>query len=311
MTRILWSIAVVGPLVALAGCGTLCNRRPLCHRNDAPAKSVCVPPSPTPSPLVPAGAIGPPTAFPTAPPNPSFGQPAPFPTVPPNANTAPPNFAPPANAKPNPPMITPVPPANVPPRVESKWQPIENSEPAKPRVQLYAPEADNKEPPSSLPRKPSVQATFPPIAQFAEAKDNVYTGLKPSADGLDWLQANKIGAVMQVRLPDEDDAAIKKQVEDRGMRYVAFEVSPLSLTKEKADEFIKIIRDARSSGLFVYDQDGSLAGAMWYLQLRWGEVLDDDAAQLRARPLGLQNTLAGPHRDMWLAVQKLLSENSR
>ena len=50
---------------------------------------------------------------------------------------------------------------------------------------------------------------------------------------------------------------------------------------------------------------------MWYLHLRVGESLDDDASQLRAAPLGLQLNRAGQHREMWLAAQKLLSENSR
>jgi hypothetical protein len=95
------------------------------------------------------------------------------------------------------------------------------------------------------------------------------------------------------------------------LRYVAVEVSPQNLTKEGFDAFIKLIRENAEKGVFVYDRDGSLAGPIWYLYLRWGEFLDDDAAQLRARSLGLQTTRDGAQRDMWLAVQKLLSENNR
>lgn len=294
MTRTVWLLSVVGLLLVNAGCGTLCKRKPLFGRNDSPAKAVYVPPPP-PGPLVPAGAtFGPPGgAFPTVP---APGNPATnFPTAPPSGN---------------PPSITPTP-----SRYESKWQPIENRD-TNPRIQLYAPETIDKEkirptdePPAS--KKPSVQATFPAIPQFAEVRVNTYAGLRPPAEGLDWLQANRIGAVVQVRLFGADDSADRKQVEDRNMRYIAFEISPATLTKEKADEFIKLIRDHGKQGIFIYDKDGSLAGAMWYLHLRWGEILDDDAAQLRARPLGLQNTRDGQHRDMWLAVQKLLSENSR
>jgi hypothetical protein len=37
------------------------------------------------------------------------------------------------------------------------------------------------------------------------------------------------------------------------------------------------------------------------------ERLPDEAARLRAARLGLKDSADGPHRDMWLAVQKLLS----
>ena len=95
------------------------------------------------------------------------------------------------------------------------------------------------------------------------------------------------------------------------MRYIAFEVSPATMTKEKTDAFIKLVRDGSKEGIFVYDKDGTLAGGLWYLNFRWGEVLDDDAARIRAAPFGLHNTTDGQYLEMWLAVQKLLSENSR
>lgn len=304
MLRNLWWIGIVGILLVNFGCGTLC-RRPMCNRSaPAGATTYVPPPPPVPvgtapptvnGPIAPAGAFGPPSAFPTVPPQgATFDRPpSQFPTAPPPQS---------------PPSMTPIVPKDQ-GRVESKWTPPDNRD-GNPRIQLYAPEAIDKEPSVNGP-KSAPRTTFPPIAQFAEARANVYSGLRPSADGLDWLKANRLGTVVQVRLPGEDDATFKKQVEDRGIRYVAFEVSPTTLTKEKADEFIRIVRDAGAQGLFVFDADGSLAGSMWYLYLRWAEVLDDDAAQLRARPLGLQNMQAGQHRDMWLAVQRLLSENTR
>jgi hypothetical protein len=94
------------------------------------------------------------------------------------------------------------------------------------------------------------------------------------------------------------------------MKYVAFEVSPEVLSKEKAEEFVKLIRDGAKDGIFVYDADGSLAGSMWYLQQRLGEFLEDEPARLNARQLGLQTERAGQHRDMWLAARKVLGENN-
>ena len=276
MTRFFGFLLLAAVLSFNAGCG-------LCQRRDNPPPKVFVAPPP---------------------PAPVIGTPVPVGMVPAGAEFGPPTGLPPM-ALPGP-SITPMPAKDSGPmRIESKWQQMDYRD-ANPRIQLNAPEPVEKD----APRKPDVQGAFPPIGQFAQAKDKAYAGLRPSAEGLDWLQSDGIQTVVQIRLPGEDDADAKKQVEDRRMRYVAFEVSPTTLTKEKADEFIKLIRDNSRQGIFLYDRDGSLAGAMWYLYLRWGEILDDDAAQLRARPLGLRPNADGQHRDMWLAVQKLLSENN-
>ena len=212
-----------------------------------------------------------------------------------------------------PPMITPTP--NAPPtksQYEPYWKPIESREPARPpSIHLYAPEpleADRPRPiDEPMPKKPNIAGDFPPIAQFGIAKEGAYSGLRPTREGYDWLQAKGVRTIVNVRLFGEDDSADRKEAEARGMRYVPFEVSPVVLSREKADEFVKLIRDGANPGVFVYDQDGSLAGSMWYLYLRFGESFDHDIAQLRARSLGLQLDRDGQHRDMWLAVQKVLS----
>jgi len=177
-------------------------------------------------------------------------------------------------------------------------------------VQLYAPEPlepdRTGEPPIN--KKPDVQAIFPAIPQFTSPKDNIFAGLRPPVDGFDWLQRNSVKTVVNVHAPGEDDSADRKQVESRGLRYVSFEISPLTLTKARTEEFIKVVRDGSKEGVFAYDRDGSLAGSMWYLFLRWSEFVDDEPAQLRARALGLQINRDGAHRDMWLAVQRVLSE---
>jgi protein tyrosine phosphatase (PTP) superfamily phosphohydrolase (DUF442 family) len=242
-----------------------------------------------------------------------------FPVLPPGANVSPPpqgNILQPGTA----PSIS-KPPSE---RRDAQWQPgngsdtssrLDSTRDAPPRIQLYAPEAIDKEIPRQTDepplKKPSPQRALPAIPQFADAKENVYAGLRPSLDGLDWLKTNGVQTVVQIRGTGADDSAVRKEVESRNMRYIAFEVSPVTLTKEKVETFIKLIREGAKQGVFVYDEDGSLAGSMWYLYMRHGEFLDDDAAQLRARPLGLNHNGGDRHREMWLAVQKLLSENSR
>jgi hypothetical protein len=218
MTRFFGLLGLSALLLVNVGCGTMCHKRaPSCP----PSPAFVAPPPPAP--LVPAGGVtfGPPAQsfppaqnFPTAPaqnfpsapaqnfptaPGAAFGQPdAPFPKAPPS--------------------ITPMPPNNVQPRFESKWQPGENPDvkprvnadvqprenpDVKPRVQLYAPEAVpdrpriTEDPPAA--KRPG--ATFPAIPQFAEVKANVYSGLRPGAAGLDWLQSNRLGTVVTFGSP--------------------------------------------------------------------------------------------------------------
>jgi hypothetical protein len=287
MTRAFALLLLSGIFGLLAGCCNLCERRPLFCRKDAPPpKTVYVPPG-APVPIVPGA-----SAPMVVPPNGTF------PTVPP------------------PPSISPLP-ADSKSRFEPNWKPTEGREPPRDsRIQLYAPEPIDKEKPRSsdeppAAKKPIVQGAFPPIPQFGVAKENAYAGLHPGPAGFDWLKAKGVKTIVKVQLFGENDAPDRKEAEARGMRFEVFEVSPVRLSKEKADEFIKLVRDGAKSGIFVYDEDGSLAGAMWYLYLRWGESLDDDPSQLRARSLGLDPNRDGQHRDMWLAVQKVLSENNR
>lgn len=305
MRRVWLCLPLVGLPLLCSGCRSAC-----CGGNPPPPKTVVVAPA---APIVgqPPAAFGPPGAFPTAQPPASFGPPGTVPPPPPAVKFVPPGQVVPSISP------TPGPGGSSSNRLETEWQAVEGREaaPNRPGIQLYAPEEIAKEKPDStteppLAKKPNVQASFPGIPQFAVARDKVYSGIRPPLDGLDWLQQNGVQTVVNVRLGDIDDSAARMQVEKRKIQYVSFVVSPETLTKEKADEFIKLIRDNAKQGIFVYDEDGSLAGSLWYLNFRWGEFLDDDAAQLRAGQHGLRPDAAGQQR-MWLAVQKLLSENNR
>ena len=166
--------------------------------------------------------------------------------------------------------------------------------------------------PSGPPVTDSTAPTLPVgIPQFAMANDKVAGGLRPMLDdGLDWLRSNGYRTVRNIRRPGEDDSADRKQVEKRGMRYLTLEVSPETLTRKKVDEFSRLVSDASNYPLFVYDRDGSLAGALWYLHFRFVDRDTDETARVRAARLGLREDREGTHRAMWLALQKLLSEQA-
>jgi protein tyrosine phosphatase (PTP) superfamily phosphohydrolase (DUF442 family) len=256
------------------------------------------PPPATPGQIQQAPYVPPPGAN-VPPPTPPSGS---FPTVPP---TPPPTAPPPgpsgALQPPNQPIA----------QVENRWQPAENG------ARLGAPEPIAGEapkvtprlyPPDKTPDPPSVKNSIAPpvgIPQFASAMANVETGLRPSLDeGLDWLRSRGYRTVVHIRLPGENDTADRKQVEKRGMKYLSLEVSPQTLIKATVDEFNRIVRDTSSQPVFVYDRDGSLAGALWYLYFRIVEQSPEETALIRARSLGLREEREGAHRDMWQAAQK-------
>jgi protein tyrosine phosphatase (PTP) superfamily phosphohydrolase (DUF442 family) len=147
------------------------------------------------------------------------------------------------------------------------------------------------------------------IVDFAPAlPDRVAGGRKPALDGLDWLKANGYKSAVLLRRPGESDAADRKQIEIRGLTFQSLEVSAATLSAKTVDDFARLVGDPATQPLFVYDADGSLSGGLWYLYFRRVEKLSDEAARLRAIRLGLKETADGPHREMWLAVQKVLEQ---
>ncbi len=145
------------------------------------------------------------------------------------------------------------------------------------------------------------------IPDFASVKDQVASGLKPLLDGLDWLRQNGFRTVLHVHRPGEDDAAERRQVEKRGLKFVSLEVSPQTLDTKTVSEFNRMVNDTAAYPLFVYDGDGVLAGGLWYLYFRTSEKATDEQARARAASLGLKPDRNGEAREMWLAIQKYLS----
>src|SRR5216683_2675116 len=142
------------------------------------------------------------------------------------------------------------------------------------------------------------------IPQFAIAKDQVATGLKPMLDGVDWLKENGYRTVLHLRQPGEDDAAERNLFEMRGLKYLSLELSPQTLSRSVVDEFNRIVNERTNQPLFVYDKTGPLTGSLWYLHFREIEHLSDAEARTRAGRLGLRETSTGLQQEMWLAIQK-------
>jgi protein tyrosine phosphatase (PTP) superfamily phosphohydrolase (DUF442 family) len=183
-------------------------------------------------------------------------------------------------------------------------------------VHLSTPEAtppQSAEPPKSAETDRMQRGSLPVgIPQFTMVRDQLAAGLRPLVDGgLDWLQANGYHAVLHLRVPGQDDEADRRQVEKHGMKYVGLEVSPQTLTPAVVDMFNRVVGERSNYPLFVYDKDGKLAGGLWYLHFRIVDRDSDAIARNKAARLGLKEDETGEQREMWLAIQKLLSITER
>jgi protein tyrosine phosphatase (PTP) superfamily phosphohydrolase (DUF442 family) len=177
-------------------------------------------------------------------------------------------------------------------------------------VRLQQPGAERAAPQRLVPQRDI--SGFPAgIPAFASVRENVSTGQKPFTDGLDWLKDNGYRSVLHIQAPGEADAADRRQVEQRGLRYLHIELSPETLNKKTVDSFTQMITDSGNQPLFVYDRDGTLAGPLWYLFFRTADHQPDDQARIRAGRLGLKDSQDPDQRAMWLAIQKYVGENLR
>jgi protein tyrosine phosphatase (PTP) superfamily phosphohydrolase (DUF442 family) len=180
------------------------------------------------------------------------------------------------------------------------------------RVRLQAPDFSTPEPRKAAVDERAATPALPVgIAQFTQVKDQIASGLRPYADGVQWLKDNGYRTVLHVRQPGEDDGADRRSFTERGLKYVSLEVSPNTLTEKTVSEFNRLVGDAVNRPLFVYDNDGKMAGALWYLHFRLVDKLSEAEARTKSAGLGLKEDQAGEQQMIWLAIQKYLSEQKK
>jgi protein tyrosine phosphatase (PTP) superfamily phosphohydrolase (DUF442 family) len=117
-------------------------------------------------------------------------------------------------------------------------------------------------------------------------KEGLATGRKPTLDGFDALKQAGFHTVIYLHPSGTDWSAAKEVAAKRGLAFIAIETTPEKLSTA-IDQFNATVADTGRHPIYVFDDDGVRAGAMWYLHFRTADSLNDDAARVRARPLGL------------------------
>lgn len=200
------------------------------------------------------------------------------------------------------------------PQPQMTWQPSPNVRLGTPRFESPEPTQARAQSPET-PRMPEASdkaATSPAlpvgIPRYNKVTEQVAGGLRPFADGYDWLKENGFRAVLHIRAPGQDDSAERQEVQKRSLRYLSLEVSPDTLSKKIVSDFFSMVDDKANQPLFVFDRDGILAGALWYLYLRGPAHLPDVQAKEKAGQLGFKEAGTEEHKLLWLAIQKYLSD---
>ena len=137
--------------------------------------------------------------------------------------------------------------------------------------------------------------------------ERVANGRRPTIDGFDALKANGFRTLVYLHAPSANVSAARDLAEKRGLRFVPIAVSPTTL-RTALDEFTVIVTDRAARPVYVADEDGVRSGALWYLVFRTTDILGDDAARLRATPLGLTEATTEEQKQFWLAIQNLLAK---
>jgi protein tyrosine phosphatase (PTP) superfamily phosphohydrolase (DUF442 family) len=143
------------------------------------------------------------------------------------------------------------------------------------------------------------------IPRFAIVSDRAAAGLVPFPEGYAWLKGKGYRALLFLRSPDEDDAAIAEAAKKAGLAYKTIPVAPAQLNREKVEAFAGTLRE--DGPVFVCDQTGALAGAMWYLYFRLIDGQPEASALVRAQRLGLKEPGEGEAttKDLWDALRKV------
>ncbi len=187
-----------------------------------------------------------------------------------------------------------------------------------PRAELLLPEGRGYSPivgersttkpvqPNTIVQKLQVAGMPLGIADFTVIKDNIWTGLRPELDGLDWLKQNNVRQAVYLRNGIEDDQSDRQQFEKRGIAFESILVQPETLNADLYRRFASLV--STSNPVFVYDRAGAAKGYLWYIYFRIHEMLPDDVARVRADRLGYADSGTPERKELAAAAMRVIDQ---
>ncbi len=145
------------------------------------------------------------------------------------------------------------------------------------------------------------------VPNYVLVKPGLANGRKPTADGFTNLRSSGVRTVVYLHKPNAELAQMQEMVQAKGMTFLPIAVAPETL-KTNFATFAETIGRRDLGPFFIFDEDGLRTGNLWYLYFRKIDSLGDDAAQVRAAPLGLRDATGDERLKFTIAVQELLSK---
>jgi protein tyrosine phosphatase (PTP) superfamily phosphohydrolase (DUF442 family) len=160
--------------------------------------------------------------------------------------------------------------------------------------------------PTTTPEPPVVPATMTGLPGFTKVENGLASGRKPDLDGFASLKQAGYRTVIYLHPTGTDVTAVRDLAGKRGLAFIPIETTPERLTAAR-EAFNAAVTDKAVRPAYVFDDDEVRAGALWYLYFR-SKSMNDDAARVRAKPLGLTDR-GDEGRAFELAIQRYLASH--
>ncbi len=190
---------------------------------------------------------------------------------------------------------------------------IPEAAPSRESVRLSQPEVPGAPPKPIISESRTAEPPAAPadIPHYNQVYDKVASGERPiNLEGLEWLKSNGFHTALYLRRTTDNETSDRRQIENRGMKYLSIEVQPQNL-RENLDQFNQYVNNSGNYPLFVYakdSKDSMIIGSLWYLRFRTVDRMSESEARAKAARLGLQEEQTEANRPMWLAIQKTLEQ---
>jgi protein tyrosine phosphatase (PTP) superfamily phosphohydrolase (DUF442 family) len=132
----------------------------------------------------------------------------------------------------------------------------------------------------------------------------VASGRKPALEGFDTLKRTGFKTLVYLHPAGADVSAVRDVAEKKGLAFTPIETTPEKFP-EAAAAFDRMLADRVNSPVYVSDDDGVRAGAVWYTHFRTTDQLSPEVARIRARGLGMRDD-TDEARAFWVAIQQHL-----
>jgi hypothetical protein len=150
--------------------------------------------------------------------------------------------------------------------------------------------------------KPAAPAKNAGLPGFTPIRDGLAAGRKPTLDGFDSLKKDGYKTVVYLYAPGADVAAVRDLADNRGLSLVAIETTPDKLPEAFA-QLNQATGEKAAQPAYVFDDDGTRAGAVWYLHFKTVELESADVSRIRAHALGLMDD-----SEFWPAIKNFLNK---